>query len=188
MSKELTKIEKSLERLAQRQDEICERLGSLEQQLVRSKPADPAKLIAFLDQFRAGEALGEASLGAWIEVCETPCLRGGLRTVQAREGSHSRLLEARMKELGATPSFEIPDAIHEKTMAEAGSCELADAQKVKNFVERFPDCDVALKPIFDLADSLDDDQETQSLLRTIAADERATLEFFQEACALLNPA
>ena len=46
----------------------------------------------------------------------------------------------------------------------------------------------ALKPIFDLADRLDDDQETQSLLRTIAADERSTLEFFHEACALLNPA
>ena len=43
------------------------------------------------------------------------------------------------------------------------------------------------KPIYDLANRLDHDQETQSLLRTIAQDERSTLEFLAEACALLNP-
>jgi hypothetical protein len=37
-----------------------------------------------------------------------------------------------------------------------------------------------------MADRLDDDPETQSLLRTIAQDERSTLEFFQQACQLLN--
>ena len=54
-------------------------------------------------------------------------------------------------------------------------------------MSRFPDCDAALKPIFDMADTLDHDQETQSLLRTIARDEQSTLEFLQEACELLNP-
>ena len=33
---------------------------------------------------------------------------------------------------------------------------------------------------------IDDDPETQSLLRTIAQDERSTLEFFQQACKLLS--
>ncbi len=53
--------------------------------------------------------------------------------------------------------------------------------------EALADPEAALKPIDDLADRLDHDQETQSLLRTIARDERSTLEFLTETCALLNP-
>jgi hypothetical protein len=37
-----------------------------------------------------------------------------------------------------------------------------------------------------MAGRLDEDPETQALLRTIAQDERATLEFFQHACKLLD--
>jgi hypothetical protein len=48
--------------------------------------------------------------------------------------------------------------------------------------------DAALRPIFDRADRLDRDQVTQSLLRTIARDERSTLESLREACALLDRA
>lgn len=185
----LERIEKSLQELCAQQAEICARIASLEQAVrTRSAPAtSPEKLLEFLDQFRAGEALGEASLGAWIEVCTTDCLKGGLRTVQMREGSHAKLLADRMKELGGTPSFEIPDAVYEAAMSESASCEKSDAEKVKSFATRFPDCDAALKPILDMADTLDHDQQTQSMLRTIACDERATLEFLHEACALLNP-
>ena len=143
-------------------------------------------LISFLDQFRAGEALGEASLGAWIEVSDVACVKGGLRTVQQREGMHARLLEARMKELGATPSFEIPEAIYEKTMQGAGDCEKSDPEKVLEFVKQFPDIDAAIQPILDVADKLDRDPETQFMLRTIAQDERSTLQFLQDACQLLN--
>ena len=145
------------------------------------------EVIGFLDQFRAGEALGETSFGAWIAVSDTACLRGGLRTVQQREGMHARLLEQRIKELGGTCSAEVPEAIYNAAMEQSGSREKSDAQKLQEFVARFPDCDAALKPIFDLADRLDDDPETQSLLRTIAQDERSTLEFLSEACQLLNP-
>jgi hypothetical protein len=144
------------------------------------------EVIAFLDQFRAGEALGEASLGAWVAVCATPCLRGGLRTVTTREGSHARLLAERIKELGGSPSYEIPEAVHDAAMQGAGGTDKSDAEKVKEFVERFPDIDATLAPIHQLADRLDADQETQFLLRTIAQDERSTLEFFRDACALLN--
>jgi DNA-binding ferritin-like protein len=185
----LKRIEKVVQRLAAQQDEICERIAGIEAKVAGAGDATgPSRdeVISFLDQFRAGEALGEASLGAWVAVCTTPCLRGGLRTVQTREGSHARLLAERIKELGGSPSFEVPDAIHEKTMQEAGSTEQPDAEKVMAFVERFPDIDVALAPIHALADRLDDDQETQFLLRTIAQDERSTLEFLQDACALLN--
>ncbi len=186
---QLESIESSLRILSVQQAEICARIAGLERAVrAESVTATPReKLLDFLDQFRAGEALGEASLGAWIEVCTTDCLKGGLRTIQMREGSHAKLLADRMKELGGSPKVEIPDSVYESAMSESSSREKSDAEKVKRFIARFPDCDAALKPILDMADTLDHDQETQSLLRTIASDERATLEFLQKACAQLNP-
>ena len=185
----LKRIEKTLSRLDRRQEEIADRLARLERQLASTSPAaSTEEVIRFLDQFRAGEALGDASLGAWIAVCSTDCLRGGLRTVQMREGFHAKLLEERIKELGGTPSFEVPQAVQESVMQGTASTDKSDAEKVKEFVSRFPDVDAALAPIHNLADRLDADPETQSLLRTIAQDERSTLEFLHDACRQLNPA
>ena len=185
----LSRIEKTLSEICEQQQEICRRIAKLEDAsaFARAQPAiSEDELIRFLDQFRAAEALGEASLGAWIEVSDTACVRGGLRTIAQREGMHARLLEARMKELGASPCFEIPGAVYDQTMAGAGDREVADAQKLADFMKRFPDIDAALQPIFDIADKLDHDPETQSLLRTIAQDERSTLEFVRDACQQLS--
>ncbi len=181
----LERIEKRLVGIGARQDEICARLERLETGRGQAG-VSPDALASFLDQFRAGEALGEASLGAWIAVSDLACVKGGLRTVQQREGMHARLLEARMKELGATPSFQIPDSVQEKVMADAADPGKPDARKVADFCARFPDIDAALKPIHDMVAKLDADPETQFLLQTIAQDERSTLEFFQQANELLS--
>jgi len=191
--KSLAKIERTLTKLAQQQETICGEIAGLSERidaLAAGRPAGPSRseVIAFLDQFRAGEALGEASLGAWIDVCQVACLKGGLRTVQQREGFHARLLAERLKELGASPSFELPDAVHDEVMQEVGSTEKSDAAKVLAFVERFGDIEKALAPIDDMVAKLDADPETQWLLKTIRQDECSTLQFFNEACALLNPA
>ena len=189
----LKRIEKTLKELAEQQGEVCAQVARLAERVDALGGADDKgpypreKLIEFLDQFRAGEALGEASIGAWIEVSSTECLRGGLRTVQQREGMHARLLEARLKELGASPKFEIPEAVYGKAMEDVGDPDKPDAQKLLEFVARFPDPETALKPLHAIVDRLDHDQETQSLLRTIVQDERSTLEFLMEACQLLNP-
>ena len=186
---DLRRIAKSIDKLTQLQEQICEKLGSLEERVssLGSKgAASRSEVIKFLDQFRAGEALGEASLGAWIEVSDTPCLKGGLRTVQMREGFHARLLEQRIKELGGSVEAEVPEAIYDAAMQQSASTEKSDAVKLQEFVARFPDVDKALAPIHELADRLGDDPETQSLLRTIAQDERSTLEFLSDACAQLN--
>jgi hypothetical protein len=185
-SKDLKKIEKALSKISDQQDEILGRLDRLEVSGPPKAALSHDELIRFLDQFRAGEALGEASLGAWIEVSDVACVKGGLRTVQQREGMHARLLEARMKELGATPSFEIPQAVYEMAMKGAADAEKSDPEKVADFVKQFPDVDAAIQPILEHADKLDHDPETQFMLRTIAQDERSTLEFLHDACAQLN--
>ena len=179
----IRKIEKTLSKLVAQQEQICSKLEALEQRVSGASGATDAETVRFLDQFRAGEALGETSLGAWIEVSDVACVKGGLRTVQQREGMHARLLEQRIKELGGTPSFELPDAVHDQAMEGSASTDKSDAEKLCEFVTRFPDCDAALQPIYAFAERLDGDPETQSLLRTIAQDERSTLEWFAEANA-----
>src|SRR5262249_11502148 len=144
------------------------------------------RVIAFLDRFRAGEALGERSLGAWIAVCKEPELRGALRVAQAREASHARLLGERIKELGGALRHEIPEATYDHVLAGSASVEKSDAEKVQAFVARHPDPVAALAPIHALADQLDDDRETRLLLRAIAQDERATLELFYAAAQRLS--
>jgi len=185
-SKDLKKIEKALGKISHQQDEILTRLDRLEAGKRADESISKEALISFLDQFRAGEALGEASLGAWIEVSDVACVKGGLRTVQQREGMHARLLEARMKELGATPAFELPEAIYQQAMQSAGDPKKSDPEKVADFVKQFPDVEAAIQPILDIANKLDHDPETQFMLRTIAQDERSTLEFLQDACQQLN--
>jgi hypothetical protein len=185
--KNFQKIEKKLAKIEKLQHKIGARLEQLERaEAASSDKVSHEELVTFLDQFRAGEALGEASLGAWIEVSDQACVKGGLRTIQQREGMHARLLEARMKELGATPSFQIPDGVHEATMKDAGNPDKSDALKIADFCKQFPDIDAALKPIHDMIAKLDDDQETRFLLHTIAQDERSTLEFVQQAHEMLS--
>jgi len=185
----LERIEQGINTLTAQQEAICERLQALEDRVSKavSGAASRDEVIQLLDGFRAGEALGEASIGAWIEVCTTDCVRGALRTIQQREGMHARLLEQRLRELGAQPTFEIPAADVEKAMKGLSSTEKSDAQKLLEFSQQFPDADVLLKPICDVADRLDHDQETQWLLRSIVQDERSTLALVHEACAMLNP-
>jgi hypothetical protein len=183
--------EESLQRIETALVELAAEQSKLGQRLARLEGASPARLaaqssprervIAFLDRFRAGEALSELSLGAWIAVCKDSELRGALRTVQAREGGHARLLGERVKELGGAPHYEVPEPTYTQVMKGSASLAIDDAEKVRAFVARNSDPVLALAPIHAMADHLDDDLETRSLLRAIAQDELATLELFYAA-------
>ncbi|MEE8167172.1 MAG: hypothetical protein V3T64_16520 [Myxococcota bacterium] len=185
----LKRIEKGIKELATQQEAICERLQALEGCVSQAMGGAVSRddVIELLDGFRAGEALGAASIGAWIDVCTEDCVRGALRTIQQREAMHAQLLEQRLRELGAEPTFEIPAADVERAMKDLGSTQKSDAQKLLDFSQKYPDADVLLKPICDMVARLDHDQETQWLLRTIVQDERSTLAVVHEACAMLNP-
>ncbi len=189
-----SRIEDAITRLAEAQAEICAQLTRLADKVEGLEAARGAEarrpsvteLIEFLDGFRAAEALGEASLGAWIAVSDSAGVRGGLRTVQMREGMHARLLEQRIKELGGALRAEIPEDVYAQVMRSQADPGRSDVQKLAEFVERFPDIDAALRPILAMADRLEHDPETQSLLRTIAQDERSTLEFLSDICERLH--
>jgi hypothetical protein len=192
--KALLRIEEALAKLGDRQDAMCGELVALREQVAQLAGRPAAKRGAasagetqkFLDRFRAGEALGEASFGAWIAVSDVACVRGGLRVAQQREGFHARLLEARLRELGGRPSTSLPQRVADEAMRKLGDPACPDRTKLLDFLKSVGDAEAALAPIFEMADRLDHDPETQSLLRAIAQDERSTLELLQQACQQLN--
>lgn len=182
----LKRIEKTLGTICEQQAQICERLDHLEERVANPSAATRKEAMDFLDKFGAGEAFGEELFGAWIAVSDTDCLRGGLRTIQMREGMHSHLLHARLKELGGTPSFEYDDSVREAAMKTFGTVDMTDAQKLSTIMSQFASADDVLVELTDLSARLTNDLETQSLLQTIEQDERSTLAFLQGACELLN--
>ena len=191
----LLRLEQTLSQVVRQQESICAELVGMRERvdaLVEPKHAPAsgaptrAELLRFLDRFRAGEALGKATAKAWIEVSDVACVKGGLRVVAQREGMHARLLSDCMRALGGTPSYELPDAVVETAMQRVSDAARGDAAKVLEFVQQAGETEKALEPIYQMADRLDAEPETQALLRTIAQDERSTLEFFQQACKLLN--
>jgi hypothetical protein len=184
----INRVEKLVSKLCEQQVEILDRLAGLEARLPESNAPSKTEVIKFLDGFRAFEELGEASFGAWIETCTTDQLNGALRTIQMREGGHARLLGQRLKDLGAAQSFEVPEEYRVETMECLGSCERSDASKLVELTSKYTDVDSVIKPITDFADRLDRDPVTQSLLRSIADDERSTLTCLFAACAEMNPA
>ena len=191
----LLHLEETLAHVVRQQEAICAELVGMRERVDvlaerRSAPANGApekrELLRFLDRFRAGEALGEETTKAWLEVSDVACVKGGLHVVAQREGMHARLLDACLRAHGGTPRYELPAEVRSEAMKRISDRTRGDAAKVLEFVQRTGETEKALEPIYKMADRLDADPETQALLRTIAQDERSTLEFFQQACKLLN--
>ena len=191
----LLRLEQTLSQVVRQQEAICAELVGMRERVdlltePKSAPGSGAptraELLRFLDRFRAGEALGKATTKAWIEVSDVACVKGGLRVVAQREGMHARLLTDCIRAHGGTPSYELPEAVRLEAMKRVSDPARGDAAKVLEFVQQVGETEKALEPIYQMADRLDGDPETQALLRTIAQDERSTLEFFQQACKLLN--
>ena len=191
----LLRLEETLAQVVRQQEAICAELVGMRERvdvLAAAKSAAGSgaptrgELLRFLDRFRAGEALGAATTKAWIEVSDVACVKGGLHVVAEREGMHARLLEGCLRAHGGTPRYELPEAVRTEAMKRVSDRARGDAAKVLEFVQTVGDAEKALAPIYEMAGRLDADPETQALLRTIAQDERSTLEFFQQACKQLN--
>ena len=137
-------------------------------------------LVHFLDEFRAGEAFGGVIFSLWTDVAEDPCLRGGLRAVCEREAMHGRVLAARLSEIGAQPTANLPESFREAARSRLGSAHVSDADKVSDFLKQIPDGEAAVAPIREVIGQIDDDLETRALLEAILEDEIATIRWFQE--------
>jgi ferritin-like protein len=132
-------------------------------------------IVRFLDDFRAAESFGATVIGLWEEVARNPVIRGGLRTIRAREQRHANLLADRLRELGAECRAELGRGLRDAARARLASAKVSDLEKLEEVSARLADVDVAVKPIRAVLAQIEDDLETRELLRTILDEEIATL-------------
>lgn len=141
----------------------------------KENPAERDRIVHLLDVYRSTEGFVAQYLPKWIEVSPSEAVKGGLRTVQAREAAHARLMKARLIELGERAQAEVPAERYEKEVPFFSSTEVTDREKLQVLATLFGDPAAFLKPVTDMVDQIKSDLQTRELLRTIAEDvERGT--------------
>lgn len=153
----------------------------------RGKP-DPSEkdlIVDLLQVYQSSEHFNSQVIAKWAEVTQDELVRGGLRTVRAREAAHAGLLRERLRELGETTFLKVPQARHERDIPFFASRGQTDLQKVQVLTRVLADPDSFFQPITDLMDRMSDDR-TRELLRTILDDEISTSNWFRRMDALLS--
>jgi len=153
-----------------------------------SHATESEMVMHLLDEFRCGENFASEYLNRWIAVSDQECVKGGLRTVQQRETFHAQLLEARLRELGGVPQCTVPVERREKELQFYASAEKKDLDKLQSIAARIKDPAQVLKPITDVIDQIQEDQQSKELLRTLIDDEMSSIKWLLQACQTLSAA
>lgn len=140
---------------------------------------------AMLDRFRAGEANGEAAFSAWAKLCNTDCIRSGIRMIAEREGYHARIFERRMSDLGLECKAQVTEASRKITEI-LSDCNVSDKQKLLYLNSLAPDIDAFFKPVVALAENIKEDAESMELFKLYVQDEISSARWLQYACEALN--
>jgi len=152
----------------------------------KSYDSERAAVMSFLEAVSAAETNGGDTVRAWLGVCTTDCIRGGLKMVAERESYHGRAFTQRLSELGGT----MPDRMNEefkKNLAYQGDPKISDLAKLKRGAERFPNPEETIRPIFEFAAALKEDLQTKEMVQLFAEDELSTLKWQKAAWAALGP-
>jgi hypothetical protein len=134
----------------------------------------PEWLADFADALRAAETASAEVFLAWTAVCPLAGLRGGLRTIAAREATHAALMAESVRDLGASPRAAVPDRVRAAALARVGSRDITDEEKIARVLERHAEDADAVRPIRAAAAALEDHPEIREMLRLIEAGETAT--------------
>ena len=153
----------------------------------KDNPSERERIVHLLDTYASTEGFVAQYLPKWINVSPNAAVKGGLRTVQAREAAHARLMKARLRELGETSKATIPEQRREKEMPFFASAEITDEEKLKTLVDLFGDGEKFLQPVTDLINQISDDLQTREMLRTILDDERQTVAWIQRTHQAICP-
>jgi len=143
-------------------------------------------VMKFLEAVSAAETNGGDTVRAFLGVCTTDCIRGGLKMVAERESYHGRAFAARLTELGGT----MPERENEefrKNIMYLRDAKVSDLAKLKRGAERFPNPEETIRPLFEFAASLKDDLMTKEMAQLFAEDELSTLKWQKAAWEALKP-
>ena len=151
----------------------------------KSYASERAAVMGFLEAVSAAETNGGDTVRAWLGVCTTDCIRGGLKMVAERESYHGRAFAQRLTELGGTMPERMTDEFR-KNLAYQGDAGISDLAKLKRGAERFPNPDETIRPLFEFAQSLKEDLQTKEMVQLFAEDELSTLKWQKAAWAALG--
>ncbi len=155
--------------------------------LGRSYASEREAVIKFLETVSRAETAGGVAVRAWLEVCKTDCIRGGLLMVAERESYHGRAFAARLKELGGNPTEPMSDESR-KNIEYLRNPNISDYDKLLRGAKRFPNPEETIRPLFEFAALLKEDLLTKEMVKLFAQDELSTLKWQNALCAALTEA
>jgi len=142
-------------------------------------------VIKFLEAVAPAETAGGEAVGEWLKTCKLDCIKGGLKMVVERESYHGRAFAQRLMELGGTVPQNVSPQIRESIdyLCDTGMSDLAKLQKA---VMRYPNPEETIRPLFEFADLIREDQQTKEMVKLFAQDELSTLKWQHNLCTVLT--
>jgi hypothetical protein len=142
-------------------------------------------VIKFLEAVAPAETAGGEAVGEWLKTCKLDCIKGGLKMVVERESYHGRAFAQRLMELGGTVPQNVSPQIRESIdyLCDTGMSDLAKLQKA---VMRYPNPEETIRPLFEFADLIKEDQQTKEMVKLFAQDELSTLKWQHSLCTVLT--
>jgi hypothetical protein len=142
-------------------------------------------IVAYIQRVRNGEAAGAAALANWAGVCKTDCMRSGLRTIAEREAYHVRVMDQKLKDLGAQCERS-GDPELDQFVAMQSDPNIGDLDKLRRIVSSFGNPDEIIKPIHDFVNLIREDLDAKEMLALWAEDEYSSLKRFVHAFTALG--
>ncbi len=141
-------------------------------------PSERDRIVHLFQAYRSTESFNAHFLTRWAEATTNEGMKGGLRTIQAREGAHAQLLRQRLRELGEKTIIDVPPERYERDVPFFASPDRSDLEKLVFLGHLFEDLDDFFQPITDLIAEIREDFRSREILRTILDDEYATVKWF----------
>jgi hypothetical protein len=150
----------------------------------RSYASERDAVLRFLETVSPAETAGGDAIRAWLSVCTTECIRGGLKMVAERESYHGRVFARRLEELGGKCAATSEQS--RKNIEYLSNPKVSDMEKLHRGATRFPNPDETIRPLFEFAALLKEDLETKEMVQLFAQDELSTLKWQNGLCAALT--
>ncbi len=151
----------------------------------RTYASEREAVIKFLEVVAPAEKAGGDAVRAWLKVCKLDCIKGGLKMVAERESYHGRAFAQRLEELGGTIPQTVPPRIRED-IDYLFDTNISDLEKLHKAVMRNPNPEETIRPLFEFAELLKEDQQTKEMVKLFAQDELSTLKWQQSLCTVLT--
>jgi len=151
----------------------------------RNYSSEREAVIKFLEVVAPAETAGGEAVRAWLSVCKLDCIKGGLKMVAERESYHGRAFAQRLEELGGTVPRSVDPKIREN-IDYLHDSKISDLEKLQKGVMRNPNPDETIRPLFEFAELLKEDQQTKEMVKLFAQDELSTLKWQHGLCTVLT--